>query len=130
MSLRRQRGLVEEVIGLAVAPGLAADGDLGVLGVLAAGASVAVVEHQLDRGLRHRLAAVGAVEHHVGHGIAAQMLGRDLAHHPADGVDDVRLAAAVRADDADQVGVDGDDGGIDERLETGEFDRLEPHRIL
>ncbi len=43
-------GLVEEVVGLPVAPGLAPDGNLGILGVLAAGTAFAVVENELDRG--------------------------------------------------------------------------------
>ena len=38
------------------------------------------------------------------HGVAAQMLGALLAEHPADGVDDVRFAAAVRPDDAGYPG--------------------------
>ncbi len=39
----------------------------------------------------------GTVEDHVGHGVAAQMPRRQLAHHPAHGVDDVGLAAAIGA---------------------------------
>ena len=44
-----------------------------------------------------------AVEDHVLHGVAAQVLGGGLAQHPAHGVDDVGLAAAVGADDADEM---------------------------
>ena len=94
---------VEEIIGLAVAPDLAPDRHLGVLRVRPAEAAVAVVEHQLDDGLAHRLASGSAVEDHIGHGFAAQALGRALAHHPAYRVDDVGLAAAVRADDGHQI---------------------------
>jgi hypothetical protein len=44
-----------------------------------------------------------------------------FAQHPAHGVDDVRLAAAVGADDAYQVSGDGNLNGIYERLEACEI---------
>src|SRR5690606_16909632 len=50
-----------------------------------------------------------------------------FTHHPAHGVDGVRLAAAVRTDDADQVARQMNRGGIDEGLESGEFDLSETH---
>jgi len=53
------------------------------------------------------------------------MLRGGLAQHPAHGVDDVRLAAAVGADDAYQLSGDGDMSGIYERLETCEIDLFE-----
>src|SRR5690606_23488510 len=85
---------VEEIGVLAVARHPAADGDFRVGGVLAHQAAVGVVEDQLDAGLGHRLAGVGAVEDDVGHRLAAQVLRRAFAHHPAHRVDDVGLAAA------------------------------------
>jgi hypothetical protein len=54
--------------------------------------------------------------------LAAQMLGGTLAHHPAHGVDDVGLAAAVGADDRAQIAGEIDGGGVHERLEPGQFD--------
>ncbi len=53
-----------------------------------------------QRNLRHaqRFAAVGAVEYDIGHLAAAQGLGRLLAQNPADGIGDIGLAAAIRAD--------------------------------
>ncbi len=50
------------------------------------------------------LATAGTIEDHVGHRIATQVAGGHLAHHPAHRVDDIGLAAAVRAHDASQVG--------------------------
>jgi hypothetical protein len=41
-----------------------------------------------------------------------------FAQHPAHGVDDVRLAAAVGADDAYQLSGNGDVSGVYERLEA------------
>ena len=92
-------GAIEEVFGLGLAGDQALDGNLGVAGVLAPHPTVAVVEYQFDGGLPHRLAVDRAVENHVGHGLAAQVLGGTLPHDPAHGVDDVRLAAAIGADD-------------------------------
>ncbi len=38
---------------------------------------------------------VGAVEDDIGEALATQLLGGAFAHHPANRVDDVRLATAV-----------------------------------
>ena len=51
-----------------------------------------------------RRLSVGAGENHVFHRFAAQLLDALLAHHPADGVDHVALAAAVGADDRGDAG--------------------------
>ena len=45
----------------------------------------------------------GAGEDHVVHAGAAHRLGRAFAHHPADRLEHVRLAAAIRPDDAGQA---------------------------
>ena len=113
---------VDVISGNAVARHDALQRDLGVSGIRARNLAVAVVEHQFDRAAADRLAAARAVEDHVGHGVAAQVLRGNLAHDPAHGVDDVRLAAAIRADDARQIRWKCNRGRIDERLETGEFD--------
>src|SRR5690606_26654185 len=118
---------VEEIRGNAVARDLALDRDLAVAGVRAGNAPFRVVEDQLHRGLAHRLARVGAVEYDVRQAVAAQVLGGTLAHHPGDGIDDVGLAAAVRAYDSDQIAGNEKRGGIDERFETGEPDLAQSH---
>ena len=123
-------GAVEKVVGLAVAGNAATHRDFVEAGVFAANAAVAVVEHQLDRRLRHRLARRRAIEDDIVHRLPAQMLGRRLTHDPAYRVDDIRFATAVRPDDAHQIAGQIQRGGIDERLEAGEFDLVETHRAV
>ena len=109
---------VEDIDRLPVAGHLALDGDFSVAGVLAAQSALTVVEHQFHRGMPHRLASGGAVEDHVGHGIAAQIFGRTFPHHPTHRVDDIGLTATVGADDADQATGQGNGGGIDEGFKS------------
>ena len=116
------RDVVDVVGRIAVARQHALDRQLGVLAPLPADAPGAVVEEQLHRRTAHRLALAGAVEDHVLHRLAAQRRGLRFAEHPPHGVDHVRLAAAIGADDADQLAGCADRGGIDERLEPGELD--------
>ena len=123
-------GAVEEIGVLSVAGHPAADGDFGKGRVLAHQRVVAVVEDQLDGGLGHRLAGVGAVEDDIGHRLAAQVLRRAFAHHPAYGVDDVGLAAAVGPDHRRHVAGKVDRGRIDEGLEARQLDAFEAHTDL
>src|SRR5262249_52518589 len=69
-----------------------------------------------------------AGEDHVLHIRAAHALVRAFAHHPAHGVDDVRLAATVRPDDAGQSRLDSELGIVAEALEAGQAQALEFHR--
>ncbi len=121
-------GAVEVIVAGAVAADRALDRDLVERGVLAGNRVVGVVEDQLDRGLRHRLAGIGSGEDHVGQRVATQAAGRTLAHDPAHGVDDVRLAAAIGPHHAGHVGRQVQGGRIDERLEAGQLDRGKTHR--
>ena len=82
---------------------------------------------QPDLGRGRRLAGVAAAEDHVLHPVAAQALGALLAEHPGDGVDDVALAAAVRADDGGHARVEPDVGAIGKALEAREFESFEAH---
>src|SRR5690606_9894723 len=109
---------VQEVLRGAIARDDATDRNLVVVRVRPRDRTIGVIEHELDARLTDRLAAAGAVEDHVGHRVAAQGLRRALAEHPPDRVDDVRLTAAVRADDADQIARKLDRRGVDERFET------------
>src|SRR5690606_4590044 len=118
---------VEEVGVLAVTGHPAADGNFRVGGVLPHQAAVGVVEDQLDAGLGHRLAGVGAVEDDVGHRLAAQVLGRAFTHYPAHGVDDVGLAAAIGADHCRHVAGEVNRGGVDEGFEASQLDALQTH---
>ena len=118
--------VVDEVRGrLAVAQQHALDRDLGVARPLASRASQAVVEQQFDAGAVHRLALARAVEQDILHGVPAQVARGGFPQHPAHGVDDVGLAAAVGADDAYQLSGDGDMSGVYERLEACQIDLFE-----
>ncbi len=115
---------VQEVGGLGFPGDLTPDRDFGVRRVLAADPAVFVAEDQLDAGNRRGLAGVGAVEDDVGEVLAAQLLRRTLPHDPANGVDDVGLAAAVGANDGAPIAGEDDGCRIDERLEASELDLL------
>src|SRR4030095_12428935 len=97
------RDVVDVIRRVAVAREHALDRDLRVLAPLTADAAQAVVEMELDRRATHGLALARAVEDHVLHRLAAQRRRLRLAEHPAHGVDDVGLAAAVGADDTHEL---------------------------
>ena len=84
-----------------------------------------VVEGERDFGGVHGPAAARAVEDHVGHLLAAEALDALLAQHPLDGVDDVRLARAVRPDDDRDARRKLEPGLVGKTLETDEFEGLE-----
>src|SRR5205814_164185 len=111
------RDIVDVIGGIAVARQHALDRQLRILAPLPADAPGAVVEDQLDRRAADRLALAGAVEDDVLHRLAAHGGRLRFAEYPAHGVDDVRLAATVRTDDADELAGGTDRGGVNERLE-------------
>ena len=119
---------VEVIARLAIAADAALHRDLGEPRVLAGDQTIGVVEDELDGGRADRLAPAGTREDHVREVVAAQAARGRLAHHPADGVDDVRLAAAVRTDDARHVRGQVQRRRIDEGLEAGQLDRGQTHR--
>ncbi|MNZ56899.1 hypothetical protein D3C78_748590 [compost metagenome] len=119
-------GAVEVIGGLAVARHFAANGNFRVGGVFAEQGAVGVIEHQFDARLAHRFAAGGAVEDDVGHRLATEVLRRTLTHYPANGVDDVRFAAAIGPDHRRHVTGEVHRGRIDEGLEPRQLDALEP----
>jgi hypothetical protein len=123
-------GTVQVITRGAVARQRAPHGNFGVVGVAAADRTVVIVEHELDRRHAHRFARARAVENDVLHRLAAQRLRGALAHDPAHGVDDVRLTAAVGTDDAGEIARELDDGGIDERLESGQLDLAQTHAAV
>ena len=67
------------------------------------------------------LARVGALENDVLHLAAAEGLGALLTQHPADGIGDVRFAAAVGPDHRGHAGFKLEGGGIGEGLEAVQF---------
>ena len=116
---------VEAVLALAVAVEAAHDRDLAQRDVDRA---VGVVDDDLDLGRRARLHAAAAAEDDVAHRLAADGERRLLAHRPQDGVGDVRLARAVRADDDRDAGAEVELRAVGEGLEALEGQRLEVHR--
>ena len=89
--------------------------------------SFAIGHRQGDFRHAERLALFGAVENDVRHFAAAQGLGGGFAEHPADGIDHVGLAAAVRADDAGHAFGEFKHGLVRERLEAVDFESFEIH---
>ncbi len=125
-------GLVDEVLARPVAEEAAGHADLRVVAELEreGGGVFGVRVVEGDGHLREpvRPARLRAVEDHVLHRLAAQVLRALLAEAPPNGVHDVRLAAAVRADDADDVVVEVDRGTVHERFETRDLELLDVHR--
>ena len=96
----------------------------------------AVVDFGIDQGERNLghaggLAVARAGEDDVFHADAAQGLGRLLAQHPGNGVGDIRLAAAVRADDGgDAVAVKLQLGAVAERFESEDLQLFQFEQLL
>ena len=88
--------------------------------------AVAVVEEQRDFGGVARRPRAGAREDHVVHAGRAHVLVRAFAHHPAQRLDEVGLAAAIRPDDAGQAALDDELAGFDEGLEA---EKAEPGKL-
>jgi hypothetical protein len=55
------------------------------------------------------------------------MLGRLLAHDPTNCVNYVRLTATIRTNNPSDWVFEGQDGSINERLETTDFEASYPH---
>ncbi len=89
--------------------------------------AVAVGRSQRERYFAHRQrpAARRALEDDVVHGLAADVRSAVLAEDPDDGVADVGLTAAVRADDGRHRRREGKLGRIVERFEAVDFQFVE-----
>jgi len=123
------RLVVDEIARRAVAGEHALDRQLAELPPLPADAAVAVVEHHFDAAAAGRLALRAAVENHVLHRFAAQLAGLAFAQHPAHGVDHVRLAASIRADDAADAAGKRQRHRVSKRLEPGQPQRSQTHQM-
>src|SRR4029078_11344599 len=93
--------------------------------------AVGIVDRERNLGGIACRAVEAAREDDVVHARGAHVLVGRLAHHPAKALHQVGLAAAIRADDAGQAGLDHELGGLDKRLESekakaGEFHRSTP----
>ena len=130
VNVLQPRGLlVHQVFGLTRAVETPRDLDLAVGGERCGRLAVGVVEGQRDLGHADRRAVLRAREDHVVHALAAELAGRLLAHHPLDGIDDVRLAATVRSDHAGHPRIEAEDRAVDEGLEAVELQTLDAQAI-
>ena len=91
--------------------------------------AVAVVEREHDLGDVARRPVGAAGEDDVVHLAAAHALGRGLAHGPAQGFDQVGLAAAVGADDTRQTLLNVQLGRVDEGLEAAQSELIKLDQI-
>jgi hypothetical protein len=126
--LEPARDLVDEELALAVPEGPAGDRDLGVRFVPRGGDPVVVQEGEGHLGHPEGTGGVGTGEDHVLERLASKEGGGVLPEDPADGVDDVRLAAAVRADDRRDPGGKIKRCLVVERLEPDQFQFFQFHR--
>ena len=107
---------------IAVALQQALDGYLAVAGPLPTGLAQAIVENEFHARAVHRLPVARAVEKYILHGFPAQMLGGRFPQHPAYCINNVRLAATVGANNADELSGHRYMRRIDKRLESSELD--------
>ena len=89
--------------------------------------AVAVVDHDGDFGMVARRTLCVAGEDDVVHLRGAHGLVGGFAHDPAHGLDQVRLAAAIRTDHTGQSGFDLKVGGFDKGLEADQAQPRELH---
>ena len=104
-------------------------GYLDRLGIVECGRSqaIGIVENESDFRNVARRAFSRPGEDDVVHAGAAHVLVGALAHHPAHGLDEVRLAAAVGPDDPGEARLDLEIGGITKALESSQTQPLEFH---
>ena len=89
--------------------------------------AIGIVDRHHDFGVVARRTVAGAGEDHRVHVGGAQRFVRGLAHRPAQRLDQVGFAAAVRPDHAGEAGFDHEISGFNERLETVEAKAREFH---
>jgi hypothetical protein len=89
--------------------------------------AIGIVDSHHHFGVVARRPIAGAGEDHRVHVGGAQRLVRRLAHRPAQRLDQVGLAAAVRTNHPGQTGLDHEVGGLNERLEAVEAQTREFH---
>ena len=139
-----RRGIGEQHLHIARAGFLAVDAigrpgiprdpahDLQRVAVVETGghAALGVVHRQRHLGKGTGAAGAGAGKDHILHPAAAHRGGAVFAHHPAQSLQQVRLAAAIGPDNAGQPLADHQFGGVHEALETIEAQAGEVQRRL
>ena len=111
---------------------LDASRDLDVVGTVELGwrRAFLVVEAEDNFGRVASRTIRRAAENDVIHAAAAHLLGRGLAHDPAERLHEVGLAAPVGADNTGQAGRDIKIGPVDERFEACQSQLVELHRYV
>ena len=129
--LAADMGAVDVVAGLVLrfAGDFAADPDFAEIRVFASDPPEAVVDDNFDRSLIQTLPGIRAVEDDVVESLAPDVAGA-FAENPADGIDDVGLAASVGADHTGQRQIEDDSGRLYKRLEPGHLDAGQAHLRL
>ncbi len=139
--MRAGRGVGEQHLHIARPhlPGVAAVGrsgvagdpphDLDLVGVVEPGGGepVGIVDDQRHLGEMPRATAGGTVEDHIFHPAAPHRRGAVFAHHPAERLQKVRLAATIRPDHAGQPLMDHQIRGVDEAFEAVEAKAGQAH---
>ena len=123
--LESAKRVVDAILRLSIAEHAAGDRDFIVIDLqrfLAIGHGQGDFRHALS------LALFRAVENDIGHLPTAQSFGRSFSENPANGIDDIRFAAAIRADDPRHTRGEFKDGLVRKRLEAVNFERFEIHR--
>ena len=90
--------------------------------------AIGIVDRHHHFGVVARRTVAGTGEDHRIHVGGAQRFMRGLAHRPAQRLDQIGFAAAVRPDHAGEAGFDHEISGFDERLETVEAKAGQFHR--
>ena len=116
--LQPARHLIQEVLAFTGSVHAAAHGDLAVFGRQN---PLGVLDDERRLGHAQGFPCLCAVEDDVFHFVAAQRAIPLLAQHPANGIDDIRLAAAVRAHDRGDPAVESKAHLVRERLEADNF---------
>ena len=122
-------GAVEEIVGLAVAGDLALYRDLVELAVFASDSGIGVIKDQLNGGLGHGLAGIGAIEDHVRHGLTTQVLGGRFPHHPADRINDIGLPTPVGPHHGGEILREIGGGRVHKGFEPGQFYGFQSHSV-
>ena len=117
---------VDRVFGASVAEDGAGDGDFRVIDIERV---IGIIDGQAHLCTAQWRAGGRACENHVLHRSAAQVFGALLTHYPDQGVDDVRLARTVGADDRRDAGLEAQRGGGGEGFESAEGEFLEIHGV-
>ena len=118
---------VDQILALAATINAARDLDLGGID---GQQMFRVVEGQRDFGRVHGSATARAVENHVGHLAATQTFDALLAERPFDGINHVRLARSVGADDDGNTLGKLEPRSVGKTLKTDEFECLEHGKIV